>query len=140
MIIKGRDMTTGLPKSITIHSNEIYHCMKEVLETICEEARLVLEETPPELAGDIIERGISITGGGALIYGMDQLLAEKLQVPVFVVDNPLNSVAIGTGKLLERIKHDENPWSFIKRLFSSNRVVINPTVNMVEEGEDNERK
>ncbi len=141
MIIKGRDMTTGLPRSVTIYSNEIYHCMKEVLATICEEARLVLEETPPELAGDIIDRGISITGGGALINGMDQLLAEKLQVPVFAVDNPLNSVAIGTGKLLDRIKQNENPWSFIKRLFSSNRIVINPTSNMIEEkGDSDDRK
>lgn len=133
MVVRGRDMTTGLPKGITIYSNEIYHCMKEILETICEEARLVLEDTPPELAGDIIDRGITITGGGALIYGMDQLLAEKLQVPVFVVDHPLNSVAIGTGVLLNRIQSKKSPLQWIKRWFSSNRVVVNPTANIVDD-------
>ena len=62
MIVKGRDMTTGLPKTVTIYTNEIYHCLKEMLDTIGEEARLVLEATPPELAGDIIERGVMVTG------------------------------------------------------------------------------
>lgn len=77
MIVKGRDMTTGLPKTVTIYTNEIYHCLKEMLDTIGEEARTVLEATPPELAGDIIERGVMVTGGGALIQGIDRMLSRK---------------------------------------------------------------
>lgn len=133
MMIKGRDMASGLPKIITIHSNEIYDCMKEILETIAEEARLVLEQTPPELAGDIIERGIMVTGGGALIHGIDTFLNERLQVPVLIAENPLDSVALGTGILLERIKAKSGPFDFIKNLFNTNRVVMNPTANMVDE-------
>ena len=136
MIVKGRDMTTGLPKTVTIYTNEIYHCLKEMLDTIGEEARLVLEATPPELAGDIIERGVMVTGGGALIQGIDRMLSEKLQVPVMVAENPLQSVAIGTGILLNRIKADRGIFSGLRRLFSSKKVVMNPTANMI----DDERK
>ena len=133
MIVKGRDMTTGLPKTVTIYTNEIYHCLKEILDTICEETRLVLEDTPPELAGDIIERGIVVTGGGALIHGIDRMLSERLQVPVFLADNPLESVAIGTGVLLDRIKRERGLFDGLKRLFSSKRVVMNPTANVFDD-------
>jgi cell division protein ftsA len=133
MIVKGRDMTTGLPKTVTIYTNEIYHCLKEILDTICEETRLVLEDTPPELAGDIIERGIVVTGGGALIHGIDRMLSERLQVPVFLADNPLESVAIGTGVLLDRIKRERGLFDGFKRLFSSKRVVMNPTANIFDD-------
>lgn len=133
MIVKGRDMTTGLPKTVTVYTNEIYSCLQEILGTICEETRLVLEATPPELAGDIIERGIVITGGGALISGIDRLFAERLQVPVFIADQPLESVAIGTGILLKRIKKNRGLFSQIKRLFSAKQVVMNPTANVIDE-------
>ena len=133
MIVKGRDMTTGLPKTVTIYTNEIYHCLKEILDTICEETRLVLEDTPPELAGDIIERGIVVTGGGALIHGIDCMLSDRLQVPVFLADNPLESVAIGTGVLLDRIKRERGLFDGFKRLFSSKRVVMNPTANIFDD-------
>lgn len=133
MIVKGRDMTTGLPKTVTIYTNEIYHCLKEILDTICEETRLVLEATPPELAGDIIERGIVVTGGGALIHGIDRMLSEQLEVPVFLADNPLESVAIGTGILLQRIKKKRSFFGNIRRLFSSKHITVNPTSNIIDE-------
>ena len=133
MIVKGRDMTTGLPKTVTIYTNEIYHCLKEMLDTIGEEARLVLESTPPELAGDIIERGVMVTGGGALINGIDRMLSEKLQVPVMIAENPLQSVAIGTGILLNRIKSERGIFAAIRRIFSAKKVVMNPTAHMIDD-------
>lgn len=135
MIVKGRDMTTGLPKTVTVYTNEIHHCLKEILDTICEETRLVLEATPPELAGDIIERGIVVTGGGALIHGIDRMLADRLEVPVFLADNPLESVAIGTGILLQRIKKKSSLFANIRRLFSSKHITVNPTANVIDEDE-----
>ena len=133
MIVKGRDMTTGLPKTVTIYTNEIYHCLKEMLDTIGEEARLVLEATPPELAGDIIERGVMVTGGGALINGINRMLSEKLQVPVMIAENPLQSVAIGTGILLNRIKSERGIFAAIRRIFSAKKVVMNPTAHMIDD-------
>ncbi len=103
MDIRGRDMVTGLPRTITIHSDEIGEALKESINLIIQSAKAVLERTPPELSADIIDRGIFLTGGGALLHGIDQLLAEELKVPVFVSDNPLNCVVIGTGLLLENI-------------------------------------
>lgn len=103
MEITGRDMVTGLPKTITVKSDEISHSLKESVAIIVQAAKNVLEKTPPELSADIIDRGVFLTGGGALIHGLDQLLAEELKVPAFVAENPLNCVAIGTGILLENI-------------------------------------
>ncbi|MDN4605984.1 rod shape-determining protein [Sporosarcina highlanderae] len=103
MDIRGRDMVTGLPRTITIDSEEIREALKESVEMIVQSAKNVLERTPPELSADIIDRGIFLTGGGALMHGIDQLLAEELRVPVFVSDNPLGCVAIGTGILLDNI-------------------------------------
>jgi len=101
--IRGRDMVTGLPRTITVHSDEIGKALKESVSVIVQAAKNVLEKTPPELSADIIDRGVFLTGGGALIHGIDQLLAEELKVPVFISDNPLNCVAVGTGILLENI-------------------------------------
>lgn len=103
MDIRGRDMVTGLPRTITVNSDEIGEALKESIYMIVHAAKTVLEKTPPELSADIIDRGIFLTGGGALLHGIDQLLAEELKVPVFISDNPLNCVAIGTGILLENI-------------------------------------
>lgn len=103
MDIRGRDMVTGLPRTITVKSDEIGQALTESVSLIVQAAKNVLEQTPPELSADIIDRGIFLTGGGALIHGIDQLLAEVLKVPVFVSDNPLDCVAIGTGILLENI-------------------------------------
>ncbi|QTD40776.1 rod shape-determining protein [Sporosarcina sp. Te-1] len=103
MDIRGRDMVTGLPRTITIHSEEVLEALAESVSLIIQSAKNVLEKTPPELSADIIDRGIFLTGGGALLHGIDQLLAEELKVPVFVSDSPLSCVAIGTGILLENI-------------------------------------
>lgn len=103
MDIRGRDMVTGLPRTITISSDEIRTAMRETVYMIVQAAKNVLEKTPPELSADIIDRGVFLTGGGALMHGMDQLLADELKVPVFISDNPLDCVAIGTGIMLENI-------------------------------------
>lgn len=103
MDIRGRDMVTGLPRTITIHSEEIERALHESVAMIVQSAKNVLEKTPPELSADIIDRGVIITGGGALLHGMDQLLIEELKVPVFIADQPMDCVAIGTGIMLENI-------------------------------------
>lgn len=103
MDIRGRDMVSGLPRTITVDSDEIGKALKESIYMIVHAAKNVLEKTPPELSADIIDRGIFLTGGGALLHGIDQLLSEELKVPVFVSDNPLDCVAVGTGILLENI-------------------------------------
>ncbi|MBE1555689.1 rod shape-determining protein [Sporosarcina limicola] len=101
MDIRGRDIMTGLPRTITVHSDEIGKVLKESIYMIVHAAKSVLEKTPPELSADIIDRGIFLTGGGALLHGIDHLLAEELKVPVFISDNPLKCVVIGTGVLLD---------------------------------------
>ncbi|AOV08819.1 rod shape-determining protein [Sporosarcina ureilytica] len=102
--IRGRDMVSGLPRTITVKSTEIEEALQESAYMIVQAAKNVLEKTPPELSADIIDRGIFLTGGGALMHGIDQLLAEELKVPVFIAENPLDCVAIGTSLLLENIK------------------------------------
>lgn len=101
--IRGRDMVSGLPRTITIHSDEIEKALRESVAVIVQTAKNVLEQTPPELSADIIDRGVIITGGGALLHGMDQLLMEELKVPVFIAENPMDCVAIGTGVMLDNI-------------------------------------
>ena len=103
MDIRGRDMVTGLPRTITIHSSEIENALHESVAMIVQSAKNVLEKTPPELSADIIDRGVILTGGGALLHGIDQLLMEELKVPVFVAENPMDCVAIGTGIMLDNI-------------------------------------
>ncbi|KGR88021.1 MULTISPECIES: rod shape-determining protein [Lysinibacillus] len=103
MDIRGRDMVTGLPRTITIESEEIERALHESVAMIVQSAKNVLEKTPPELSADIIDRGVIITGGGALLHGMDQLLIEELKVPVFIAERPMDCVAIGTGIMLENI-------------------------------------
>ncbi|MGE6513611.1 rod shape-determining protein [Lysinibacillus sphaericus] len=103
MDIRGRDMVTGLPRTIAIHSEEIERALHESVAMIVQSAKNVLEKTPPELSADIIDRGVIITGGGALLHGMDQLLIEELKVPVFIAEYPMDCVAIGTGIMLENI-------------------------------------
>jgi rod shape-determining protein MreB and related proteins len=103
MEIRGRDMVTGLPRTIEIHSDEIEQALRESVGMIVQAAKNVLEKTPPELSADIIDRGVIITGGGALLHGMDQLLIQELKVPVFIAENPMNCVALGTGIMLDNI-------------------------------------
>ena len=108
MEIRGRDMVTGLPRTIEINSDEIARALHESVSMIVQSAKNVLEKTPPELSADIIDRGVIITGGGALLHGMDQLLIEELKVPVFIAENPMDCVAIGTGIMLDNIDRAVN--------------------------------
>lgn len=103
MEVSGRDIVTGLPHSITLNSKEIEEALRETLQQIVAACKSVLEKTPPELASDIVTRGIVITGGGALLRGMDELLSNELHVPVYPAENPLLCVAEGTGILLENL-------------------------------------
>lgn len=103
MEIRGRDMVTGLPRTILIRSEEIERCLRESIAMIVQASKNVLEKTPPELSADIIDRGVILTGGGALMHGIDLLLAQELKVPVLIADNPMDCVAIGTGILLNNI-------------------------------------
>lgn len=103
MEVRGRDLSTGLPHTITLDSTEIAEALKESADIIVHTAKSVLEQTPPELAADIIDKGIVVTGGGALIRGFDQLLTEELKVPVKIADSPLTCVAEGTGILLSNL-------------------------------------
>ena len=103
MDVRGRDLVTGLPHTITITSDEVEEALRESVYIIINTAKNVLEQTPPELSADIIDKGIVVTGGGALIKGFDELLAHELKVPVFVAESPLTCVAEGTGILLDNI-------------------------------------
>lgn len=104
MEVRGRDNFEGMPKTITINSNEVEESLHDTLQQIVRAAHSVLAKLPPELAADIIDRGIMLTGGGALLHGMDQLLSDALDVPVVVSDSPLDNVAKGAGALLEHMK------------------------------------
>lgn len=103
MEVRGRDLVEGLPKTVVIHSEEIRSALAEPVNQIVEKVRSVLEETPPELAADIIERGIVLTGGGALLRGFDKLLSHATNIPVYIAEDPLSCVAIGTGRALEEL-------------------------------------
>jgi len=105
MEVRGRDMVTGLPRTITITSLEVLEATRESMVIVVEQAKAVLEQTPPELSADIIDRGVILTGGGALLDGIELLFAEELKVPVFKAESPLDSVALGTGILLENLKN-----------------------------------
>jgi rod shape-determining protein MreB len=102
--IKGRDLTTGLPKTIQISSNEVTDALSEHLREIIQIIKGVLEMTPPELCSDIMDRGIVISGGGALLRNIDELISKVTGVPARVADDPLFCVARGTGKVLENLE------------------------------------
>ena len=104
MKVKGRDLLSGLPKTIVINSDEVMHALKNNMAKIIESTKIVLEETPPELSADIMENGIMLTGGGALIRGIDKLFSSELEVPVTISSNPLTSVVEGTGIMLNNLK------------------------------------
>jgi len=103
MEVRGRDLVTGLPHTIIISSYEIEIALKENIYIIVDAVKSVLEQTPPELSADIIDKGIVLTGGGSMIKGFPELLANELKVPVFIADSPLTCVAEGTGILLENL-------------------------------------
>jgi rod shape-determining protein MreB len=101
MEIKGRDLREGIPKTIVVDDQEIREALEDVVAAIVNAVRIALEKTPPELSADIIDRGIVLTGGGALLKNLDKRLREETQLPVFVTDDPLTSVVLGAGKLLD---------------------------------------
>ena len=103
MEVRGRDLVTGLPHTITLSSDEVEEALRESVYLLVHQAKNVLEQTPPELSADIIDKGIVITGGGSLIKGFDQLLSHELKVPVFIAESPLTCVAEGTGILLDNL-------------------------------------
>ena len=104
MEIRGRDLVVGLPKNITITSSEITEAIKEPVNAIVDAIKYTLEKTPPELAADIMDRGIMLTGGGALLNGLDKLISDETGMPVTVAEDPLDCVAKGTGRVLEQIE------------------------------------
>ncbi len=101
MEIKGRDLVAGIPKTLVINSVEVRNALKEPVDQIVQAVKRSLEETPPELAADIVDRGIVMSGGGSLLRGLDKLLREETQLPINVVEDPLTCVVLGTGKILD---------------------------------------
>ncbi|BBN99325.1 rod shape-determining protein [Sporolactobacillus terrae] len=103
MEVRGRDLLTGLPKTIEVSGKEIAEALRDSVNQIIEAVKVTLEKTPPELAADIMDRGIVLTGGGALLNNLDHVLSDETKMPVIVAENPLDCVAIGTGRSLENL-------------------------------------
>lgn len=113
--VKGRDLVAGLPKTLTVTSQEIREALLEPVSQIVESVRVTLERCPPELAADLVDRGIMLAGGGSLLRGIDKLLAEETGLPVHVADDPLSAVAEGTGRVL-------NELQFLEKISATNRI------------------
>ncbi len=107
--VKGRDILAGLPKTVTVTSEEIREALAEPISTILEAVRIALERTPPELSADLIDRGLILAGGGALLRGLDKLVSEETGLPVHIADDPLTAIALGTGRYL-------NDFQLLKKL------------------------
>lgn len=114
MEVKGRDLVAGLPKTLTLTSEEVREALQEPISTIVESIRITLERCPPELSADLVDRGMVMAGGGALLKGMDKLMAEQTGLPVHVADDPLSAVAEGTGIVLHEL-------NFLRKVASSDR-------------------
>jgi rod shape-determining protein MreB len=114
MEVKGRDLVAGLPKTLTITSQEVREALLEPISTIVESVRVALERCPPELSADLVDRGLVLAGGGALLRGLDKLLQEETGLPVHVAEDPLSAVAEGTGRALSELK-------FLRQVASSDR-------------------
>lgn len=114
--VRGRDLVTGLPKLITVNSEEIMEAISESVTSIIDTIKICLEKTPPELAADIMDRGIMMAGGGSLLKGLDKLISQQTGMPVHISEEPLNAVAVGSGRTLENIE-------VLKRLTVSNKHV-----------------
>jgi rod shape-determining protein MreB len=102
--VKGRDLTKGIPKILSINSEEIWIAISEQIDAIVQTVKTVLEQTPPELAADIVDSGIVLTGGGALLKNMDKLLSEESGLPIKIAEDPLSTVALGAGKAIDNIE------------------------------------
>ncbi len=111
--VRGRDVQSGLPKTVQVSETQIRHAIKENIDEMLEAVKMTLEHTPPELAADVMERGITLTGGGAMIKGLDKLLTEVTRIPAQVAEYPLDCVALGTGKALDNIKEQFNKKSYM---------------------------
>lgn len=107
MEIRGRNLVDGLPKSVVITAEEVREAISDTVSQIIDAVRITLEKTPPELSADIIDNGITLTGGGALLRGLDSLMSEETGIPVFVAENPIDCVVLGTAKELERTDFTE---------------------------------
>lgn len=118
MDVRGRDVTSGMPRQIETNENEIEEALHDTLSQIVRASISVLEVVPPELASDIIDRGIMLTGGTSLLNGIDQLFSSHLKVPVVVSENPLDNVAKGAGEMLERMQKNDNDKSSRSGWFS----------------------
>jgi len=114
MEVKGRDLVAGLPKTLTITSQEVREALLEPISTIVESVRVTLERCPPELSADLVDRGLVLAGGGALLRGLDKLLQEETGLPIHVAEDPLSAVAEGTGRALSELK-------FLRQVASSDR-------------------
>jgi len=108
MMVKGRDLVSGIPKTVRVHSAEVRECMQEAIQQIVGAVRRALEITPPELASDIVDRGIVMTGGGSLVRGLDTLLREETGLPIHVDEEPLTCVVRGTGRILDDVDRYRN--------------------------------
>ncbi|HHU31967.1 MAG: rod shape-determining protein [Zhaonellaceae bacterium] len=116
MDIRGRDLITGLPKTITVTAEETNEALSEPIEAVITAVKEVLETTPPELSADIINRGIFMTGGGSLLDGLDKLISEETGLPVYIADEPISCVALGTGKALSIINVLQKAHNFPKKV------------------------
>jgi len=101
--VRGRNLISGLPKTMEVTSQEMLEALTEPVAAIADAVHSVLERTPPELAADVSDRGIVMTGGGSLLYGLDKLIAKRTGIPVYIAEDPVSCVAMGTGKALENI-------------------------------------
>ncbi|MCB2193720.1 MAG: rod shape-determining protein, partial [Deltaproteobacteria bacterium] len=101
--VKGRDLITGIPKTLKITAEEVRHSITEQIDAIVETVKIALEQTPPELAADIVDNGIVLTGGGALLKGLDALLAKETQLPIAITEDSLSTVVLGSGKALDNL-------------------------------------
>ena len=114
MEVRGRDLLSGLPKTVRMSAVETGEALNEPVEAIVQCVKAVLETTPPELAADIMDRGIVMTGGGALLYALDELIQKEAGIPTYLAEDPLSCVALGTGKALESIENLEDSLSTLK--------------------------
>src|SRR5699024_727145 len=103
--IRGRNLLTGLPETMSINEQEIARALEESVSKIVDAVKQTLEKTPPELSADVMNRGIVLSGGGALLKQLDKVISDETEIPVFITEDPLTSVAVGTGKSLEYIQH-----------------------------------
>ena len=115
MEVKGRDQTQGLPRTLTVTSEEIRQALMEPVRLILDVIKSTLEETPPELAADLVDRGLMVAGGGSLLRGITELIRKETDIPVHRAADPLNCVALGTGKYLEQLSEKGS------RFFGSHR-------------------